>query len=45
MKMIHEHFEVKNRPDVSSVEQIETLLKNPDQMEGLLDLLRYENEI
>ena len=45
LNMIYEHFEVKNKPDVETTEQIEQLLKNPDQMENLLNLLRYENEM
>ena len=43
--MIYEHFEVKNKPEVETIEQIEKLLKSPDQMDNLLNLLRYENEM
>ena len=42
---IEEHFTLKNRPQIDSPEQIDALLKNPDQMESLLDYLRYENEL
>jgi hypothetical protein len=42
---IEEHFTLKIRPQIDSPEQIDALLKNRDQMESLLDYLRYENEL
>ena len=43
--LIHEHFALKNPPQLDSTEKIEAILKAPDRMESLLDVLRYENEI
>ena len=42
---IQEHFTLQNRPQLDSLEQIEAILKAPDQMESLLDFLRYEREL
>ena len=42
--VIDEHFALKIKPELDSLEQIAAHLKAPDQMEGLLDYLRYQNE-